>query len=67
MVMEDNATPHTAVPQKQLYKVHEIKWMLLGANSPDLNAIEPTWNWMKRKTTKNRGFTGKKAIEEAWI
>ncbi len=28
--------------------------------------IKPTWNWMKRKTTENGGFTGKKQMVTAW-
>ena len=36
-------------------------------NSPDLNAIEPIQNQIKRKTTKKGGFTSRKAIEVAQI
>ena len=66
-VMEDNAAPHAARPQVLVYRMHEIQRLLWPFNSPDLNAIEPCWNWIKRKTTEKGGFTSKKAMKEAWI
>lgn len=30
--------------------IAKLNW---PANSPDFNAIKPTWFWMKRETTKN--------------
>ena len=36
-------------------------------NSPDLNAIEPTWFWMKRETTKKGPITSNEQLKEAWI
>jgi transposase len=41
--------------------------MLWPPNSPDLNAIEPPWMWMKRETTKHGAATSKKQMEEDWI
>jgi transposase len=67
LVMEDNAAPHAALAQKLVYKFHEIKKLLWGPNSPDLNAIEPTWAYMKRTTTDRGGFTSKKTMESAWL
>jgi len=43
-----------------------LKLILLG-NSPDLNAIEPTWFWMKCETTKKSSIHSNKALKEAWI
>ena len=41
--------------------------LLWPGNSPDLNAIEPTWNWIKRKTTEKGCPTGKKQMKAKWI
>jgi hypothetical protein len=43
-----------------------IRLLWLG-NSPDLNAIEPCWFWMKRDTTKRGALTSEAALKEAWI
>jgi hypothetical protein len=37
------------------------------ANSPDFNAIEPTWFWMKRETTKNGPINSNTGLRNAWI
>ena len=36
-------------------------------NSPDLNAIEPCWPWMKRMTTKEGGSKTWALAEKVWI
>jgi hypothetical protein len=41
--------------------------LLWPGNSPDLNAIEPTWFWMKKETTKRGEVTGKKKLKKAWL
>jgi hypothetical protein len=41
--------------------------MLWPANSPDLNAIEPTWFWMKRETTKHGTATGIAQMKKDWL
>jgi hypothetical protein len=41
--------------------------MLWPGNSPDLNAIEPAWPWMKRKTTARGAATQKGKMEKEWI
>jgi transposase len=38
--------------------------LLWPGNSPDLNAIEPTWMYMKRETTKNGASTSRKVAEQ---
>jgi hypothetical protein len=39
--------------------------LLWPGNSLDLNAIEPTWFWMKKETTKRGEITGKKKLKKA--
>jgi transposase len=40
--------------------------MLWPPNSPDLNAIEPPWMWMKKETTKGGAATSKKKLTNDW-
>jgi len=42
-----------------------IQKLLWSGNSPDLNAIEPCWFWMKRETTKKGPITSEKELKEA--
>lgn len=60
IVQEDNAPCHNHYIQARVYDLHQITRMLWCPNSPDLNAIEPTWMYMKRWTTK-RGAPSKRA------
>jgi hypothetical protein len=41
--------------------------MLWPGNSPDMNAIEPSWFWIKRETTKKGLITSEKELRAAWI
>ena len=35
-------------------------------NSPDLNMIEPCWNWMKRETTRKGAPQTRAQAEHVW-
>ncbi len=50
-VQEDGAPSHAHWYQDIVYKLHEVIRILWMGNSPDLNAIEPCWPYMKRRTT----------------
>ncbi len=52
IVQEDKAPAHAHHMQKEIYSIFDILQMLWPGNSPDLNAIEPTWAFMKRATTR---------------
>ena len=67
IVMEDNASPHAHQHQFRVYKLWDIKHMLWPPNSPDLNAIERPWFYMKKDTTKGGAATGQKQIRLDWI
>jgi hypothetical protein len=67
IIQEDGAPAHTSHYQQEVFKLADIVKLLWPGNSPDLNAIEPTWNWMKRETTKKGGPTGKKQMKIDWI
>jgi transposase len=70
VVQEDKAPSHDHYVQSYIYSLHDVKKILWCGNSPDLNAIEPCWPWMKRATTKrgapkNR-VEGIQAWEQCW-
>jgi hypothetical protein len=60
IVQEDNASPYSHHYQRQAYSLWQIMKLLWPSNSPDLNAIEPTWDWMKRKATEKGAATSEK-------
>jgi Transposase/DDE superfamily endonuclease len=66
-VQEDNAGPHASIYNQKVFQIEEIQRLLWPGNSPDLNAIEPTWFWMKRETTKKGAITSNEQLKEAWI
>ena len=66
-VQEDNAGPHISIYNQKVFQIEEIQRLLWPGNSPDLNAIEPTWFWMKRETTKKGAITSNVELKEAWI
>jgi hypothetical protein len=51
VVQEDGAAAHASKYQHEVYQAENVQRLLWPANSPDLNAIEPCWFWMKKKTT----------------
>ena len=70
VVQEDKAPPHSHYIQQRVYDLHEVQRLSWCGNSPDLNAIEPCWPWLKRATTKkgaprNR-FDAIQAWKKAW-
>jgi hypothetical protein len=52
VVQEDKAPSHAHHAQQRIYDLHEVRRLLWCGNSPDLNAIEPAWPYLKRETTK---------------
>jgi hypothetical protein len=40
--------------------------MLWPSNSPDLNAIEPTWFYIKKETTKRGPTSNRKKLRVRW-
>ena len=67
VVQEDNASPHAHKHQYRVYKLWKIMRMLWPSNSPDLNAIERPWFWMKRETTKHGAASSEKQRRQDWI
>jgi hypothetical protein len=67
LVQEDGAPSHAHHAQERVYKFARVAHLLWPGNSPDLNAIEPAWFWMKKNTTKNGPAEKKVQAEERWI
>jgi transposase len=66
LVQEDKAPLHASKYQDELWDLSGVIRLLWPGNSPDLNAIEPTWMWMKRDTTKKGALTSRKLAEVVW-
>ena len=66
IVQEDNAPAHAHKHQGKVYNFWQVIQLLWPANSPDLNAIEPTWFWMKRQTTKHGVASSEKQLKKDW-
>ena len=67
LVQEDGAGAHASHYQQEVFDLWAVLRLLWPGNSPDLNAIEPTWNYMKRKTTENGGPGGKAEMKKDWL
>lgn len=67
VVQEDNAPAHVSKYQDEVFSIWGIMKLLWPGNSPDLNAIEPCWFWMKRDITKKGALHTEAALKEAWI
>ena len=67
IVMEDKAPAHASKFQEPIFMSLKIVRLLWCGNSPDLNAIEPCWPWMKRRITEKGAPRTRKEAEKAWI
>lgn len=66
IVMEDKAPAHVHYIQQLLYDKEKIKRLQWPGNSPDINAIEPGWMWMKRNTTKKGAPKNRAEAIQVW-
>lgn len=53
VVMEDNAPAHSSKFDKEFMSLEKVVKMLWAANSPDANAIEHVWPWIRSHITKD--------------
>jgi len=66
VVQEDKAPSHNHRDQQRVYDLYQIQRLLWCPNSPDLNAIEACWPYMKRATTKKGAPKSRKEAILAW-
>ncbi|KAK5998492.1 hypothetical protein PT974_00871 [Cladobotryum mycophilum] len=66
IVQEDKAPAHSHQAQQPLFDLHKVQRLLWCGNSPDLNAIEPAWPWMKRRTTRKGAPKNRQEAIRAW-
>jgi transposase len=59
VVLEDNAPAHISHFDNDCFKVSDVIKMLWPANSPDANAIEQAWPWMRRHITEDYDISTK--------
>jgi hypothetical protein len=68
VVLEDKAPAHIHHSQQRVYDIHKVQRLLdWPGNSPDLNAIEPCWPFLKRLTTIRGAPRNKKTGKAIWI
>jgi hypothetical protein len=66
VVQEDKAPAYDHHVQSYVYSLHGIQKLLWCGNSPDLNAIEPCWPYMKGYTTKKGALKNWAEAIRAW-
>lgn len=66
VVQEDKAPAHVHYAQQRMYDLHKVRRLLWCGNSPDLNAIEPCWGYLKRKTTKKGAPKNRAEAIKVW-
>lgn len=52
LVMEDGAPAHTSKYNREVFEAWKIQKLLWPPKSPDLNAIEHAWAWIRRSLGK---------------
>lgn len=66
LVQEDKAPAHSHYFQQRVFDLYQVQRLLWCGNSPDLNAIEPAWPWLKRYTTKKGAPKNRADAIQAW-
>ncbi|KAJ6276523.1 hypothetical protein J3E71DRAFT_348000 [Bipolaris maydis] len=66
VIQEDKAPSYEYHAQQLIYNLHGITKLLWPGNSPYLNAIEPCWPWMKRRTTRKGAPKSRAEAIQAW-
>lgn len=66
LVQEDKAPSHIHYDQARIYDIYQVERLLWCGNSPDLNAIEPCWFWMKRHTTRKGAPKSRAEAMKVW-
>jgi hypothetical protein len=52
-MLEDNVPAHCSNMDNNFFKMSDVAKMLWPPNSPNANAMEQAWPWLRRHITKN--------------
>lgn len=66
LVQEGGAPAHIHHYQARTYELYKVQRLLWLGNSPDLNAIESAWPWIKKTTTSRGAPQSRRGMEKAW-
>ncbi|KAK2471400.1 hypothetical protein H9L39_17631 [Fusarium oxysporum f. sp. albedinis] len=66
VVQEDKAPAHNHHAQQRVFDLAGVQRLLWCGNSPDLNAIEAAWPYLKRETTKKGAPQSKSEAIRRW-
>ncbi len=66
VIQEDKAPAHNHSIQQLIYDREGVERLLWCGNSPDLNAIECAWPWLKRRTTRHGAPKARQEAIRAW-
>lgn len=66
LVQEDRAPAHAHHSQQKVFDFWRVARLFWCSNSPDLNAIECCWPYLKRLTTKKGALRSKAEAIKAW-
>ena len=63
---DDKAPAHAHRDQQRVYDLNRVGRMISCGNSPDLNATEPAWPYLKRATTAKGAPRTKETAARRW-
>ncbi len=66
VIVEDGAHGHASRQQNIIYMNACVLRFFWPGNSPDLNIIEPCWNWMKGETTRKGAPQTRAQADYTW-
>jgi hypothetical protein len=66
LIQEDGAPTYSHHYQARVYEAYKVQRLLWLSNSPNLNAIKPTWPWMKKTTTSRGAPQSRRKMEKSW-
>lgn len=67
IVQEDGARPHIHWIHESLWILHQLQRFAWPGNSPDLNAIEPSWIRLKKASQLHRMFESRPWLRKIWL
>jgi transposase len=67
LLVADNAAPHISPYTKEILCIWDIERLLWPPNSPDLNAIEHVWDYIRAQIRKREKYPRtEEEMSQAW-